>query len=109
MSATQDPQTQRLLVEPAKSGQPHNLMIVCILSWESTTTAGIQIGHLMGESGATPLTRKNFGSIALSQYVHQQTMIFLLTMTKNIIDQTFHREIMNVREVIHLVPATLEE
>ena len=71
----------------------------------------------MGESGATPLTQNFFGSIALSQYVHQilanlisqQTMIFLLTMTKNIIDQTVPREIMNVKEVIHLVQATLEE
>ena len=41
------------LVQDVKSGQRHNLMSTTLLTWENTTTAGIQMGNLEA-SGATP-------------------------------------------------------
>ena len=41
------------LAQDVKSGHRHNLMSTTLLTWENTTTAGIQMGNLE-ESGATP-------------------------------------------------------
>ena len=63
----------RLVEGLVRCGQPHNPMIAGFLSWESTTTAGIQMRHL-AEYGVTLLIQMRNGSIALFQYVvHQHT------------------------------------
>ena len=54
-----------------RSGQHKNHGSTTMLSWESTTTAGILMAILV-ESGVTPLTQMRNGSIALFQYVDQQ-------------------------------------
>ena len=61
--ATQDPQTLRLLVDPAKPGQHPSPMSTQTLVLEITTSAGTLTAR-QKESGATPLTRTNDGSIA---------------------------------------------
>ena len=53
-----------------RSGQHKNPMSTTMLSWESTTTAGILMAILV-ESGVTPLIQMRNGSIALFQYVDQ--------------------------------------
>ena len=65
----------RLVEELVKSGQPHNLMIAGILSWESTTTAGIQMVLILKESGVTPLTQISDGNSALFHIVMQHTTV----------------------------------
>ena len=55
----------QLVDESVRSGQPHNLMNMTSLMWESTTVAGIQMGMLQ-EFGAIPLIQGSDGSIVLS-------------------------------------------
>ena len=64
----------QLVERLVRSGQLHNLMGTIILMWESTITAGIQMGILM-EFGASPLILRNNGSTALSQDVMQHTNV----------------------------------
>ena len=60
----------QLVEEIARSGQPRNLMIAGIQSWEGTTIAGTLM-EILKESGATPLIQIRIGSTALFQYVLQ--------------------------------------
>ena len=76
----------RLVEGLVKSGQHNNHIKPIFLMWESTTTAGTQMGILQ-ESGATPLTQIRNGSIAMSKGVMPHT---------------------TVRKVIHWVPAIRE-
>ena len=61
----------QLVEELVKSGQHKNPMSTTMLSWESTTTAGILMAILV-ESGATPLIQISDGTIAL--FPHVQTL-----------------------------------
>ena len=64
----------QLVEEIVKSGQRHHLSSA-LLMWESTTTAGTQMGCCLLESGVGPLTQINYGNSVLSQYVTQHTAV----------------------------------
>ena len=67
--AIQEGRMSQLVEGLVKSGQHNNLMSILLeQSWESTTTAGIQMETLK-ESGATPLIQISDGTIALFPYV----------------------------------------
>ena len=71
VSAIQERGMSQQAEELVRSGQPRNFIKACILSWEITTIAGIQMIIPM-VFGVTPLTQIRIGSTALSLHVRQQ-------------------------------------